>query len=243
MNRTLVTIVAGAAMIYSAGCATKNNVRQQMNPVVSKVNELDDITAKNSHDIKDLDARAQQGIAGVNTKAGEADQKAMAAGQQADQAQTLATQDATRVDALSNTVANLDNYKPVAEAAIHFGFNSDVLSRKSKAALDELGANIPNTKGYIVSLEGGTDSVGNAAYNYDLSKRRAAAVTQYLASKFDVPAYKIYVIGLGKDKMVASNRSAKGRAQNRRVDVRLMTNIAAPEPNNTSASAQQPTQR
>jgi outer membrane protein OmpA-like peptidoglycan-associated protein len=66
--------------------------------------------------------------------------------------------------------------------------------------------------------------VGSAEYNYDLSQRRANAVIQYLASKYSVPAHKIYVIGLGKDKPVETNNTKQGRADNRRVDVRLMTN-------------------
>jgi outer membrane protein OmpA-like peptidoglycan-associated protein len=66
--------------------------------------------------------------------------------------------------------------------------------------------------------------VGSADYNYDLSQRRANAVIQYLASKYSVPAHKIYVIGLGKDKPVETNKTSTGRADNRRVDVRLMTN-------------------
>ena len=81
-----------------------------------------------------------------------------------------------------------------------------------------------STKGYIIALEGSTDSVGSADYNYDLSQRRANSVIQYLASKYNVPAHKIYVIGLGKDKPVESNKTSQGRADNRRVDVRLMTN-------------------
>jgi outer membrane protein OmpA-like peptidoglycan-associated protein len=113
----------------------------------------------------------------------------------------------------------------VADTSVHFAFNSAVLSKKAKAALDQLGADIPNTKGYLVQLIGGTDSVGSAQYNYKLSQERAAAVVQYLATKYNVPAYKIYVAGLGKDKEVAPNSSAKGRAENRRVDIQLMTNI------------------
>jgi outer membrane protein OmpA-like peptidoglycan-associated protein len=66
--------------------------------------------------------------------------------------------------------------------------------------------------------------VGSADYNYDLSQRRANSVIQYLASKYNVPAHKIYVIGLGKDKPVETNNTKAGRADNRRVDVRLMTN-------------------
>ena len=76
----------------------------------------------------------------------------------------------------------------------------------------------------LAALEGSTDSVGSAEYNYDLSQRRADAVIQYLAAKYNVPAHKIYVIGLGKDKPVETNKTSQGRADNRRVDVRLMTN-------------------
>jgi outer membrane protein OmpA-like peptidoglycan-associated protein len=128
------------------------------------------------------------------------------------------------VGVLTNTVANLDNYHPVAETSVKFGFNKDNLTQKAQEALDQLAAQIASTKGYIIALEGGTDSVGPADYNYDLSQRRANSVIQYLASKYNVPAHKIYVIGLGKDKPVEPNKTSAGRADNRRVDVRLMTN-------------------
>jgi outer membrane protein OmpA-like peptidoglycan-associated protein len=107
---------------------------------------------------------------------------------------------------------------------VKFGFNKDNLTPKAQEALDQLAASITSTKGYIIALEGGTDSVGAADYNYDLSQRRANSVIQYLATKYNVPAHKIYVIGLGKDKPVESNKTSTGRADNRRVDVRLMTN-------------------
>jgi outer membrane protein OmpA-like peptidoglycan-associated protein len=224
MNRSLLVVIAGAAMIFNAGCATKKYVRNEAAPVINKTNELDDLTAKTTKDIRDVDTRAQEGIRGVDDKAAAADQKAMTAGQAADQAQQAASQTAGKVDALTNTVANLDNYRPVADTSVHFAFNSAVLSKKAKAALDQLGNDIPNTKGYLIQLIGGTDSVGSAQYNYKLSEERASAVVQYLATKFNVPAYKIYVAGLGKDKEVASNKTSKGRAENRRVDVQLMTN-------------------
>jgi OOP family OmpA-OmpF porin len=237
MNRTLLSIVAAASVIASAGCATKNHVRSELNPVVNKVNELDDITARNSHEIKDLDTRNQQGIAAVNAKSTQADQKAQAAAQRATEAQTLASTTAIRAEALSNTVSNLDNYRPVAEASVHFGFNKADLSKKAKEALDNLAQEVPKTKGYIVELTGGTDSVGNKEYNYELSQRRAAAVVQYLAQAHDIPAHKIYVIGLGEDKSVAPNNKADGRAKNRRVDIRLLSNVNG-SPSDTSAQAQ-----
>ena len=94
---------------------------------------------------------------------------------------------------------------------------------------------MPNAKGYIITVEGGTDSVGNADYNYALSERRADSVIQYLASQHNIPAHKIYLIGLGKDKPVELNKTRDGRAKNRRVDVRLMTNSA-----DSATPAQQP---
>ena len=227
MNR--ISLVVALAMITAAtiGCASKNYVRQQTTPLINKTNELDDITAKNSRDIKDVDSRAQAGIQQATAQAAAADQKAQAAGQQADQAQTLANNATHRVDTLQSAVANLDNYRVVNETSVEFGFDKDTLTKEAKAALDQLATNIPNTKGFIIAVEGGTDSTGDAEYNYALSQRRADAVIQYLASEHNVPAHKIFLIGLGKDKPVDSNKTREGRAKNRRVDVRLMTNTTA----------------
>jgi OOP family OmpA-OmpF porin len=231
MNRTSLNIVKSgfviclaASMVATVGCSSKNYVKQQTTPLINKTNELDDLTAKNTRDIKDVDARAQAGIQAVNAKTTEVDQKAQTAGQNAASAQQMADNANTRVGVLTNTVANLDNYHAVAETSVKFGFNKDNLTPKSKEALDQLGGSISGTKGYIITLEGGTDSVGSADYNYDLSQRRANSVIQYLAMKYNVPAHKIYVIGLGKDKPVDSNKTSQGRADNRRVDVRLMSN-------------------
>jgi outer membrane protein OmpA-like peptidoglycan-associated protein len=213
-------------MAATVGCASKNYVKQQTTPLINKTNELDDLTAQNSKAIKDVDARAQAGIQQVNAAAAAADQKAQAAGQSAAQAQTSADNAVHRVDVLSNAVANLDNYRVVSESAVHFGFDKDSLTKDAKAELDKLGATVPNTKGYIITVEGGTDSVGPADYNYALSERRANSVIQYLGEKYNVPPHKIYLIGLGKDKPVQDNKSRDGRAANRRVDIRLMTNTA-----------------
>src|SRR5215470_13175503 len=234
VKSSLTVLLAGAMLAFSSGCATKNYVRKQSEPIIYKSNELDALTAKNTNAIRDVDARAQKGIQGVNDKATAADQKATSARTVADQAQTLASQAVGRADALANQVANLDNYRPVVETSVHFGFDKADLTSKAKAALDQLLADIPNTKGYIVVVEGDTDSVGSAKYNYGLSERRASAVVQYLSQK-NIPPHKIYVVGLGKDKSVESNKTSAGRAKNRRVDVRLMTNVNGQE---SPASAQ-----
>jgi OOP family OmpA-OmpF porin len=228
LKSSLAVLLAGVMMIFSSGCASKKFVRQQTQPLIDKSNDLDALTAKTTNTIRDVDARATTGIQGVNDKTLAADQKATDARSRADEAQTMASQANSRVDTLTNQVANLDNYRPVVETTVHFAFDKANLTEKAKSTLDQLIADVPNTKGYLVVVEGGTDSVGNASYNYGLSERRAEAVVQYLSGK-NIPPHKIYLVGLGKDKTVASNQSASGRAQNRRVEVRLMTNVLGQE--------------
>src|SRR3984893_10218640 len=104
MNRTSLTILLVASMAASVGCASKNYVRNETTPLISKTNEIDDMTAKNTKDIKDVDARAQAGIQQVTAKAAEVDQKAQAAGRQATEAQTQADNAVNRVNVLQNTV-------------------------------------------------------------------------------------------------------------------------------------------
>jgi OOP family OmpA-OmpF porin len=236
MNRfTLVAALVAGSLPFTVGSATKNNVRNEVTPTVNKVNELDDLTAKNTHDIRDTDARAQQGIQQAKSQADAADQKALAAGQAADQANQSATQASHRVTSLAGTVENLDNYKPVNDTTVLFAFNKAELTRKDKQALDEFAEQFGSQRHYIVQVEGYTDSTGPADYNYQLSQRRADAVIQYLAQKHNVPAHKIYLIGLGKDNPVATNASSGGRAKNRRVNLTLMTNNVT-----ESASSAQP---
>jgi OmpA-OmpF porin, OOP family len=236
MNRfTIVASLVAGSLPFTVGCATKNYVRNEVTPTINKVNELDDLTAKNTRDIRDTDARAQQGIQQAKSQADVAKQKALAAGQAADQANQNATQASRRVTSLAGTVENLDNYKSVNDTTVLFSFNKADLTRKDKEALDQFAQQMASQKHYIVQVEGYTDSTGSADYNYQLSQRRADAVIQYLAQKYGVPAYRIRLIGLGKDNPVAQNTSAAGRAKNRRVDVTLMTNNVT-----ESASSVQP---
>src|SRR4030081_315807 len=142
MNRTSLALLLAGSMIATVGCSTKNYVKQQTTPLINKTNELDDLTAKNSKDIKDVDARAQAGIQGVQTKTAEVDQKAQSAGKQADEAQTLANSATTRVDTLTNAVVNLDNYRSVADTSVLFGFNKDNLTKQGKEELDQLATSV-----------------------------------------------------------------------------------------------------
>jgi OmpA-OmpF porin, OOP family len=218
------------ALLLATGCTTKNYVRSQTTPIIQHTNELDDATATNNRNIHDVDQRATAGIQQAQASANSANQQAQTASQSASQAQQSAQEAVNQADSLASVVANLDSYKQVADANVNFAFDKAVLTRADKAKLDDFAAQLNGTKGYILEVTGGTDSVGSAAYNYDLSQRRARSVVQYLASKYSVPAHKFYLIGIGKDQAVASNSTAAGRAQNRRVEIQLLSNMTGQEP-------------
>ena len=224
-------ILLGAVSLFiTAGCSTKNYVRSQTTPLVQKTNELDDAVAANNRSIQSTNDRAQAGIQQAQQSANTATQNAAAATQAANQAQGSAQEAVNRADSLASVVANLDNYKQIGDVSVTFGFDKSVLTKNDKAQLDAIGPQLSSARGYILEVTGGTDSVGDANYNYQLSQRRAEAVVQYLASKFNVPAHKFYLIGIGKDVEVASNRTAAGRAQNRRVEVQVLSNAAQAGP-------------
>jgi len=122
---------------------------------------------------------------------------------------------------------------------VTFGFDKANLTKDDKEQLDTFGQTLANGKNYILEVTGGTDSTGSAEYNYALSNRRADAVVQYLASKYNVPAHRFYLIGIGKDKEVAPNNTAEGRKKNRRVEIRLLSNMGG---NGGTQSAQAPAQ-
>src|SRR5271157_3061482 len=217
---SIVAVLVAGGMLSTIGCATKKYVQSQITPINNKIGELDEITSKNTNDIKDVDGKAQQGIQAAN----QADQKALAAGDSADQANQKAGHVASGLNGLAGTVENLDNYKATANTTIQFGFNKATLTKADQQALDEFAQQVAGQKHYIIQVQGYTDGVGSVQYNDQLSRRRAEAVIQYLAAKHNVPPNRIYIIGLGKDNPVAENNNAAGRAKNRRVDVALLTN-------------------
>jgi OmpA-OmpF porin, OOP family len=221
MSRTiLVALLATASVFTNFGCATKKYVRNQVTPINNKLGELDEISSKNSRDIKDVNGKAEQGI----TAADAADQKAAAAGDSAAQANQQAAKVGTGLNGLQGTVENLDNYKPVANTTVQFGSGKATLTKADQQMLDEFAQQIAQQKHYIVQIQGFTDATGSPEYNNQLSRRRADAVIQYLAAKYNVPPYRVYLIGLGENSPVAQNNTSAGRAKNRRVDVQLLTN-------------------
>jgi outer membrane protein OmpA-like peptidoglycan-associated protein len=218
------SLTAGLVVTGATGCATKNYVRNETAPLVEHTNQLDNKTAANSRQIYDVNNRAQSGIKQAQNAADGANKNALDASKAADGAESTANFAVHRADSLESVVKGLDDYKPVTNVAVTFGFDKAVLTKEDRAQLDGFAAQLASAKGFILEVTGGTDSTGSAQYNYELSQRRADAVVQYLASKYAIPAHRFYLIGIGKDKEVAPNTTAEGRRQNRRVEVRMLSN-------------------
>jgi OmpA-OmpF porin, OOP family len=226
MQRFGFVLTAAALTIFGvSGCATKNYVRNQTAPLVEHTGELDQKTAQNNRDIQDVDQRAQAGIKQAQSTADQATQNAQKASQDANSADSAANDAATRADSLDAVVKGLDNYRKVADVSVTFGFDKAALTKDDKDQLDGFANQLGSAQSYILEVTGGTDTVGSAAYNYDLSQRRADAVVQYLAAKYNIPAHRFYLIGIGKDQQVAPDDTADGRRKNRRVEVQLLSNM------------------
>ena len=226
MHRFGFALTAAALMAFGVtGCATKNYVRTQTGPLIDHTGQLEQKTADNNRQIHDVNDRAQAGITKAQSAADAAQQDAQSASQAANTADTAANDVAHRADSLDSVVKGLDNYKQVAAVSVTFGFDKAVLTTDDKSQLDSFAASLGSAKSYILEVTGGTDSVGSAQYDYDLSQRRADAVVQYLAAKYGVAPHRFYLIGIGKDQYVASNDTAAGRKENRRVQVQLLSNL------------------
>lgn len=234
MKAGLGLSVMALALAGVTGCATKNYVRKQTAPLIDHTNQLDEKTATNNRNLHDVDDRAQAGIKQAQGAADTATQNAQNATKAAGDAETAANDAVNRADSLDAVVKDLDNYKQVGDVTVNFGFDKSVLTKNSKEELDTFGQQLGSATNFILEVTGGTDSTGPADYNYDLSQRRADSVVQYLASKYNVPARRFYLIGIGKDREVAPNNTSDGRKQNRRVEVRMLSNSGA---QNASAPA------
>jgi OOP family OmpA-OmpF porin len=218
-------IAACMAVLGTSGCATKNYVKTQTAPLVEHADQLDAKSSANNQAIKAVDEKAQAGIGKAQSAADAANTNAQGATKAAGDAQTAAVDAVHRADSLDSIVKSLDSYKSVANVTVTFGFDKSVLTKDDMEQLDQFAAQLGTAKSYILEVTGGTDSIGSAQYNYDLSQRRADSVVQYLASKYGIAAHRFYLVGIGKDKQVAPDNTKEGRKQNRRVEVQLLTNV------------------
>jgi outer membrane protein OmpA-like peptidoglycan-associated protein len=193
--------------------ASKEYVRRHVQPIRDRVNELEEITASNSKAIKDVDSRAQQGIQLASARATLADQHASEAAGKAQMAQQTVTALNTRLGTDETVVGNIDQYKSGSQTEIRFRPGQTVLSKQAKDALDGMAGPLKNQHGYIVEVQGFSSGQGQAAIAN--SRKMADSVVRYLVLNHEIPAYRIYVIGMG-------NASADKHTSGTRVEVSVL---------------------
>ncbi|TAN22443.1 MAG: OmpA family protein [Acidobacteria bacterium] len=211
------------AMFVAAGCTTKKYVRQQTAPLMDHVNQLDAQTAKNTNAIRDTKQQTDAGIAQVNQSTENAVNQAQQAQQQAQQVSSKLDQTSGQIQSLDKTVANLEDYHQTGQATVHFAFNKSNLTPDAKQELDQVITQLHQDTHGILEVQGYTDTSGPAAYNLQLSQRRANSVVRYLEAN-NIAPHRIYLIGLGENQPAESNKTLAGRKFNRRVDLKILTN-------------------
>jgi outer membrane protein OmpA-like peptidoglycan-associated protein len=219
--------------------ARKKYVNRQLDPVRGRVNELDELTAKNAKMIADVDARSTEGIRNAMSKANEADTHAVDAGSRANQAQQTAQSAHTRITGVEQTVSKLDQYQPVTQAEIRFRPGQAALSQNAKGALDQMASALKGQKGYIVEVQGFAPGSGITAV--ESSRSMAQMVVRYLVLNHNVPLYRIYTVGMGNAPLQAEDGKMK-RARGGRVEISLLKNSLADlsASNTESGSTQAP---
>ncbi len=218
--------VAAIAVGGSTACATKKFVRTSVGQVNDKVDSL-------GRSVEETQERTRQNegkIAEVDQKAAAADQKAQGAQTSADRAGAAAQQAANtandavaRTEALDKASKRLVYEVVLSEDQGNFKFGKKDLPDEAKAKLDEMMQQIKaDPKGAFFEIAGYTDSIGDKNYNEKLGLERAEAVKRYLYESHQIPLHKMNVISYGEENPVAENKTKTGRAQNRRVVIRVL---------------------
>jgi len=151
-------------------------------------------------------------------------------------AQETADSAVAGVNATNERISALDDYVPQETAAVTFRVGSSVINAENKAKLDAIATKALNAKGYVLEVTGYADSTGNTDRNRALSSRRADAVIRYLVENHQIPLRRIVTpYGFGESNPVADNKTRDGRAQNRRVEVKVLVNKGLTQPAPTMA--------
>jgi outer membrane protein OmpA-like peptidoglycan-associated protein len=231
-------VISTLVVFTSIGCATKkyarNRINERVTPLEARTGELEETSRRNSQDL----SRISADITDVRGRADRAQSQAELALNRANDANA-------RINTAEQTVGdlrtNIDKYTLQNTATVNFKFDSHQLTDEAKMALDELAAQIKDRENFVLELQGFADATGTEAYNNQLTQRRADAVRRYLAEQHDIPLFRMHILGFGEMRSVADNSTREGRAQNRRVEVRLMTRAvsAAGTANTVKTSATQ----
>jgi peptidoglycan-associated lipoprotein len=218
--------LAGLVTVGLPACATKGFVKNSVGEVNGKVDNLatsveqtQERTKKNEAAISDVDRKA----AAANAAAGQAQQAANAAGTDAKAAAARANEVGSKTDELDKASRRLVYTVVISEDEGQFKFGKTTLPDEAKAKIDEMIQKLmADPNGAYFEIEGHTDSVGGKEINEKIGLERAEAVKRYLYEQHQIPLHKMNVVSYGMEKPVASNKTKDGRAQNRRVVIRVL---------------------
>jgi outer membrane protein OmpA-like peptidoglycan-associated protein len=207
----------------STACATKKFVRTSVGDVNEKVDsqgraieETQERTRKNEGRIGEVDSKAQaaaQSARAANDAAAAANAAATTVGNEAN----------AKFDSIDKASKRLVYEVVLSEDQGNFRFGKTMLPDEAKQKIDEMVAQMKqDPKNIYLEIEGHTDNVGDKATNERIGLERADAVKRYLYEQFQIPLHKMNVISYGKDKPVAPNKTKAGRAQNRRVVIKVL---------------------
>lgn len=215
--------------------ARKKWVKRQLDPIRDRTNELDQLQSKNRNDIRDVDTRATAGIGKANAAATLADQHAQDAASRANSANGVATDASNRTTTLNGTVQNLDQYQQVSAVTVPFAPGHITLGKEAKFDLDDVATKLAAEKGYILEVQGYSRSGVKA------SQDMADAVVRYLVTEHQVPIFRIYKSGLGKQTATAATATDPDAKPIRNgVRVTLLHNSLASMNGGTTASNSTP---
>jgi outer membrane protein OmpA-like peptidoglycan-associated protein len=221
-----VAIIAVVTVAGSPACATKKYVQTSVSDLSGKVASLTDAVETTQEQTRNNNARIKE----VDTAAQAAQQTAQQADKAADQALNLAKA-ADKVAKFADAKADVidqANRKVIYEVVlsaddVKFGFGDSELSDSAKTSLAEIVDKLKkDPRNVFIVIEGYTDSIGPSVVNDRLGLARAEAVERYLYEQYQIPLPKMDIISYGEEKPIAPNGTSAGRAQNRRVVVKVM---------------------
>jgi outer membrane protein OmpA-like peptidoglycan-associated protein len=219
MKRLISAIAISAVALGGSACATKKMVKQRVGEVDSKVDTLSKSVEENQERTRTNEGR----IGEVDQKAQAANTRAAAAGTRADEAYGAANKVNARADAIEAASKRLVFEVVMSEDKGGFKFGQSKIPADMQAQIDQIVTQLKaNPNGGYIEIEGHTDNVGNKLTNQKIGLDRAEAVKRYLYENQQIPLHKMNVISYGEDKPIAPNKTRDGRAQNRRVVIKVL---------------------
>ena len=225
-NSLFVVGVFAAALSVAPACASKKFVRTSVGEVNEKVGTMGKSLEETQERVRTAEGRiveVDQKAAQANTAAGAAQQTANSATGAAAAAAEIGKSADARAANVEAATRKLIFETVLSEDRGKFKLGKAELPEDAMGAIDQMVAQLKaDPKAVWVEIEGHTDNVGDTRYNNSLGLQRAEAVKRYLYEKHQVPLHKINVISYGEDKPVAPNKTRDGRAQNRRVVIKVL---------------------